>query len=35
MTSMHDFEMTSITGEAVALSDYAGRVCLAVNVASA
>lgn len=35
MTSMHDFEMTSITGESVALSDYVGRVCLVVNVASA
>lgn len=35
MASMHDFEMTSITGESVALSDYAGQICLVVNVASA
>ncbi len=34
MASMHDFEMTSITGEQVALSEYAGKVCLVVNVAS-
>ena len=34
MASMHDFEMNSITGESVALSDYEGRVCLIVNVAS-
>lgn len=35
MASMHDFEMNSITGESVSLADYAGRVCLVVNVASA
>jgi glutathione peroxidase-family protein len=34
MASMHDFTMDSITGEAVALSDYSGQVCLVVNVAS-
>ena len=34
MANMHDFEMTSITGESVALSHYEGRVCLIVNVAS-
>ena len=34
MASMHDFTMASITGEDVALSDYAGKVCLIVNVAS-
>lgn len=34
MASMHDFEMTSITGDQVSLSDYKGRVCLIVNVAS-
>jgi len=34
MASMHDFDMNSITGESVALSDYEGRVCLIVNVAS-
>jgi glutathione peroxidase len=31
---MHDFEMTSIDGERVPLSTYAGDVCLVVNVAS-
>ena len=35
MATFHDFEMTSITGETVQLSDYAGSVCLGVNVASA
>jgi len=35
MASLHDFEMQSITGETVSLSDYAGQVCLVVNVASA
>lgn len=34
MTSMHDFTMPSITGEAVDLSAYAGQVCLVVNLAS-
>ena len=34
MPSMHDFTMTSIAGKEVNLSDYAGRVCLVVNVAS-
>ena len=34
MASMHDFEMTSITGEDVALSTFDGQVCLVVNVAS-
>ena len=34
MASFHDFEMESITGERVALSDYAGKVCLVVNLAS-
>jgi hypothetical protein len=34
MPSIHDFEMTSITGENVPLSNYEGRVCLIVNVAS-
>jgi len=32
--SFHDFEVESITGEQVALSDYAGKVCLVVNLAS-
>jgi glutathione peroxidase len=34
MASMHDFEMTSISGQAVKLSDFSDRVCLVVNVAS-
>jgi len=34
MASFHDFEMQSITGESVALSDYSGKVCLVVNLAS-
>ncbi len=35
MASMHDFQMTSITGETVDLADYKGKLCLVVNVASA
>ena len=35
MASFHDFEMDSITGDNVSLSDYAGQVCVVVNVASA
>ena len=35
MSSMYDFEMNSIQGESVALSDFEGKVCLVVNVASA
>lgn len=35
MSTLHDFEMTSITGEQVPLSTYAGQLCLVVNVASA
>jgi len=34
MASFHDFQMDSITGETVSLSDYEGQVCLVVNVAS-
>ena len=34
MPSLHDFEMESITGEAVALSQYEGKHCLVVNLAS-
>jgi glutathione peroxidase-family protein len=34
MTTMHDFEMTSITGEPVKLSQYRDKVCLLVNVAT-
>ncbi|MEZ4239418.1 MAG: glutathione peroxidase [Myxococcota bacterium] len=32
---MHEFEVQSITGEPVSLADYAGKLCLVVNVASA
>ena len=35
MTSVHDFEVETITGEAVSLSAYKGKVVLVVNVASA
>ena len=35
MANFHDFEMDSITGDSVSLSDYEGQVCLVVNVASA
>ena len=34
MATMHDFEMASITGERVKLSQYKGQVCLIVNVAT-
>ena len=34
MASMHDFEMQSIDGADVALSEYRDQVCLVVNVAS-
>ncbi len=34
MTGFHDFEVTSIDGDTVALADYAGTACLVVNVAS-
>jgi glutathione peroxidase-family protein len=34
MASFYDFEMPSITGETVALSQYEGQVCLVVNLAS-
>ena len=34
MASLHDFEMNSITGEPVALSQYEGQVCLIVNLAT-
>ncbi len=35
MSPFHQFEMSSITGEPVRFDQYAGRVCLVVNVASA
>jgi len=34
MTTLHDFTVTSITGTEVALSEFAGRAALVVNVAS-
>lgn len=34
MASMHDFTMSSISGESINLADYEGQVCLLVNVAS-
>ena len=34
MTTMHDFQMESITGESVDLSQFRGKVCLIVNVAT-
>jgi glutathione peroxidase-family protein len=35
MSSFHEFEMTSITGEPVSFDQFAGQICLIVNVASA
>ncbi len=34
MSAFHDLVMTSITGEPVAFNQYAGQLCLVVNVAS-
>jgi glutathione peroxidase-family protein len=34
MGSISDFEMTSITGDPVALSSFENQVCLVVNVAT-
>lgn len=34
MANMHDFEMTSIRGESISLSDFENQVCLVVNLAS-
>ena len=34
MATLHDFEMESIKGERVTLSDYKSKVCLVVNVAT-
>lgn len=34
MPSIHDFTVESITGDPVALSSYAGKLCLVVNLAS-
>ncbi len=35
MTTIYDFSATSLSGEPVALADYAGKVLLIVNTASA
>ncbi len=34
MSTFHDFEMTSITGDTVAFDGFAGQLCLVVNVAT-
>ena len=34
MSTFHDLEMTSITGEQISFSTYAGKWVLVVNVAS-
>lgn len=34
MTTFHDLEMTSITGEQVSFDQYKGHLALVVNVAS-
>jgi glutathione peroxidase-family protein len=34
MSSFHDLEMTSITGDQVAFDQFRGQFCLVVNVAS-
>jgi glutathione peroxidase-family protein len=35
MSTFHDFEMTSITGDPVSFDQYRDQFCLIVNVASA
>ena len=35
MSTFHELEMTSITGEPVKFSQYEDKVCLVINVASA
>ena len=35
MSSFHEFEMTSITGDQVSFAQFEGQLCLVVNVASA
>ncbi len=35
MSTFHDFEMTSITGDSVTFDQFADQICLIVNVASA
>ena len=34
MPSLYDFEVASIKGEPIRLSEFEGQLCLAVNVAS-
>ncbi len=34
MSGFHDFQVETITGESVSLSEYEGSLCLVVNVAS-
>ncbi len=34
MAQFHDLKMKAITGEAVNFSNYKGKTCLVVNVAS-
>jgi len=34
MPNLHDFEVPSITGESIRLSQFEGQLCLVVNVAS-
>ena len=34
MTTLHDFQVKTIDGKTQSLSDYRGKVCLVVNVAS-
>jgi glutathione peroxidase-family protein len=34
MSRFHELEMRSITGESVSFSQYKGKLCLIVNVAS-
>lgn len=35
MSTFHEFEMTSITGDQVSFDQFEGQICLIVNVASA
>jgi len=35
MSTFHEFEMPSITGDQVSFEQFRGQICLVVNVASA
>jgi glutathione peroxidase-family protein len=35
MSTFHEFEMASITGDLVSFDQFEGQLCLVVNVASA